>query len=369
MHTRTPPQTQILCSHTWPGPRPPSARRGVRYGLTGLLAVTIGAVLTGARSFAAIGEWAADLSSESLHALALDRAPDESSLRKLFARIDAAALDLCLAAYAFTRTREISGRRVIAIDGKTLRGARAGAARAPHLIAALDHETGTVLGQDATSQKSNEIPAVRDLISTFDPADLADAVITVDAMHCQTGTAEAITAAGADYVFTVKGNQARLLADLKALPWKDVPATINSERHRGGRTTRTIKVVQVPLWINFAGAKQVAQVRRTRTVKGHKTVEVVYLITSADHRTAPPEVLAGWVRCHWSIENRLHWVRDVTFDEDRSQVRTGSEAWVMASIRNTAIGILRLLGWANIAQATRHYARRTDKTITCLLSS
>jgi len=85
---------------------------------------------------------------------------------------------------------------------------------------------------------------------------------------------------------------------------------------------------------------------------------VVYVIASASHLTASPATLAAWVQRHWGIENRLHWVRDVTFDEDRSQVRSGNAPHVMATLRNTAISLLRLAGWTNIAAAQRHHARR-----------
>src|SRR5215210_5077933 len=115
-----------------PDPRDP---RGVRYPLPGLLAVAVCAVLAGARSFAAIGEWALDLSEDQVGRFGLERAPVESTLRKLFARLDAAALDRQLAVLAWTRTRCVGGRRVIAIDGKTIRGARTAAASAPHLVA------------------------------------------------------------------------------------------------------------------------------------------------------------------------------------------------------------------------------------------
>ncbi|MGH3951200.1 MAG: transposase family protein, partial [Pseudonocardiaceae bacterium] len=95
--------------------------RGVRYPLVGLLAVAVSAVLAGARSFAAIGEWAAALAVESLASLGLETAPEESNLRKLFARLDTAALDRQLALWAWARVRQVGGRRVIAIDGKTIR--------------------------------------------------------------------------------------------------------------------------------------------------------------------------------------------------------------------------------------------------------
>jgi predicted transposase YbfD/YdcC len=128
-------------------------------------------------------------------------------------------------------------------------------------------------------------------------------------------------------------------------------------------------VVAAPAWITFAGAAQVAQIRRSTTRAGKKTIEVVYVITSADHRAAPPAVLAAWVQGHWGIENRAHWVRDVVYDEDRSQVRTGNTPQVMATLRNTAIGILRLSGTTNIAASLRHHAASTDRPITLLLTS
>ncbi len=165
-----------------PGARDP---RGVRYPLVGVLAVAVCAVLSGARSFASIGEFAAALDVGQLGRLGLDRAPVESTLRKLFARLDAAAFDAALAVFVWCRIRQAGGRRVIAIDGKTVRGARSASTRAPHLIAALDHATGVVLGQHQVQAKSNEIPAVRDLLVSFDAVDLHGCVITVDAMHTQ----------------------------------------------------------------------------------------------------------------------------------------------------------------------------------------
>jgi predicted transposase YbfD/YdcC len=343
----------------------PRRARGIRHQLPVILAVGIAAVIAGARSFTAIGDWVADQDLDMLAMLGLagDRRPSESAIRRTFARLDAETLDQILGAWMWTRTRLVGQRRVIALDGKTVRGARTPDRAAPHLVAALDHHTGTVLGQVAVAAKSNEIPAVRTLLSGFD---LVETVVTVDAMHTQTDTAEAITTAGGDYVFCVKNNQPGLYAACKNLPWHDVPATRATSTGHGRRVTRTIKVVQAPAWVSFAGAAQVAQLRRTTTRAGNKTVEVVYLITSADARSAPPATLAAWVQGHWGIENSLHWVRDVTYDEDRSQIRTGAAPQVMATVRNTAISLLRLAGWANIAQALRHHARHPDLALKLL---
>lgn len=348
----------------------PRDRRGVRYPLAGILVVAVTAVMSGARSFEAIGEWVADLSSADLARAGLRAAPQESTLRKLFARLDTDVLDRLLGSWIWTRTHMVGERRVIALDGKTVRGARprtpTGHQGAPHLVAALDHGNGAVVGQVEISAKSNEIPAVRDLLACFD---LEGVVVTVDAMHTQTETAKAITTAGGDYVFTVKGNTPTVHRQLKALPWKLVPGHTQITKGHGKRTTRTIKVITAPDWVEFTGAAQVAQVRRTVTTGGNKTVEIVYLITSADHRAAPPATLAAWVQGHWGIENRLHWVRDVTFDEDRSQVRSGNSPRVMATLRNTTISLLRLDGCTNIAKALRHHARHPQEALAWVLTS
>jgi len=338
----------------------------VRHALPVILAVGLAAVLTGARSFAAIGEWVADQSGETLAALGAGAGnrPTESTIRRAFARLDADLLDQVIGAFLWTRTRVVDSRRIIAIDGKTVRGARTANAVAPHLVAAFDHAAGTVIGQVAVAARSNEIPAVRDLLATFD---LTAVVVTVDAMHTQTDTATAITQAGGDYVFTVKKNQPGLHTACKNLPWKDVPGHRVRCTGHGRRVTRTIKVIAAPAWVTFADAAQIAQVRRTVTRAGKKTVEVVYLITSADHQAAPPATLAAWILGHWGIENRLHWCRDVVFDEDHSQVRTGNAPQVMATLRNTAISLLRLAGATSIAKALRHHARHPDQAITCLL--
>ena len=341
----------------------PRKRRGRRHSLAGLLAVGIAAVTAGSRSFAAIGQWAADAGADVLAGLGAVRGPaEESTFRRAFALISADVLDQVIGAWLHTRATQASGRLVIAVDGKAVRGARNREEKAPHLVAALAHGIGAVLGQVAVDAKSNEIPAVRELLKAF--TDLAGAVITVDALHTQSDTAQAITGRHADYVMTVKANMPTLYKQLKKLPWTAIPATSAVSTGHGRRARRTIKAVLVPAWIEFAGAAQVAQVRRTVTKKGKKTVEVVYLITS--DRDADPATLAAWVRGHWEIENRLHWVRDVTYQEDKSLVRTGNAPRVMASLRSLAISLLRLDGQASIAAANRHHARDPQRTLKLL---
>jgi predicted transposase YbfD/YdcC len=298
----------------------PRKRRGRRHSLAGLLAVGIAAVIAGSRSFAAIGQWAADAGPEALAGLGAARGPaEESTFRRAFALVSADVLDRVLGAWLHTRAAQAGGRLVIAIDGKTVRGAKDKNGKAPHLVAALAHGIGAVLGQVAVEEKSNEIPAVRDLLKAF--ASLAAAVITIDSMHTQSDTAQVILGRGAGYVMTVKGNMPTLYRQLKKLPWAAIPAISDVSTDHGRRARRTIKAALAPAWIGFDGAAQVAQLRRTVTKNGKKTVEVVYLITS--DRDADPATLAAWARSHWEIENRLHQAGKTLRRSMTSRLRCG----------------------------------------------
>ena len=348
----------------------PRDRRGVRHPLVSVLCLAVTGILAGCRSLTAIWEHAADLEPADLGALGLEEGralPSESTIRRVLQDLDPGDLDARLTSWFFTRTGTIGGRRVIAVDGKTMRGARTGDNPAPHLLAAPGRASGVVVGQRRVSDKSNEIPALRDLLA---PMDLDGAVVTADAMHTQKGTAEWIRSRSAHYLLTVKDNQPGLKRELGALPWKDVPAVSSVDTGHGRRVRRTVQAVEAPAWIDFPGAAQVIRIRRTRTVNkrggGRRTTtEVAHLICSLPMTDAPPELVASWARGHWTIENRLHWVRDVVFDEDRHQLRTRNGPQIMAALRNLAISLIRLLhgATASIAATTRAMARRPRRAI------
>lgn len=266
------------------------------------------------------------------------------------------------------RTTTIGGRQVIAFDGKTLRGARGAAGNLVHLLAGLCQHTGAVLAQLAVDVKTNEIPMLRKLLDTLD---ITGAVITADALHCQRDTAEYIIGRGAHYIFTVKNNQPKLRTKLKTLPWKQIPIIDTSIEHDHGRTAkRVLKATEITEGIGFPGAVQVLQLTRTITDRktGNRHTEVVYAVTSLSIADAKPAQIAAWLRGHWAIENKLHWVRDVTYAEDHSQIRTGGGPQVMATLRNTAISILRLKGHTNIAAALRHHVRNHLRPVKLLLN-
>lgn len=349
-----------------PDPRKP---RGIRHGLPGVLAVGLAAVVAGARSFVAIAEWAADATPEVLAQLGMfGKAPSESTIRRCLQRLAPDQLDRLIGAWMWLHTSEIGGRRVIAFDGKTLRGARDAAGNPTHLLAGLCQSTGTVLAQLAVGAKTNEIPMLTKLLDTID---VTDAVITADAMHCQRDTAAHIVDAGGHYILTVKDNQPTLRRKLKSLPWKQIPILDTSTEHGHGRTAKRVpRATEIAEGIGFPGAVQVLQLSRTVTTRktGKRHTEVVYAVTSMSVTDAAPAQIASWLRGHWTIENRLHWIRDVTFAEDHSQNRTGGGPQVMATLRNTVIGLLRLDGHTNIAAALRYHARDHHRPIKLLLN-
>ena len=342
----------------------PRRRRGVRHRFAAVLAVAVCAVLAGARSFVAMGEWAADLPPGIRARLGLGRrAPSETTIRRLLARVDPDALDAALSGWLAGRCPAPEhGPRVVAIDGKTVRGARDLDGRQVHLLAALDTTAGTVLGQVQVEGKSNEITAFPVLVKGID---LVGALVTADATHTQREHVELLAGLGAHWLLIVKGNQPTLHVRLKSLPWGQAPVADQTRgKDHGRRETRTLKVVEVKAGLDFGNAALAIKCIRTRrTASGKQTTETVYAITDLSWHQITPAQIADAMRAHWHIENRLHWVRDVTFAEDHSRVRVGHGPAVMATLRNLAIGLHRLHGATNIAERCRYVSRHPARAV------
>jgi predicted transposase YbfD/YdcC len=213
-----------------------------------------------------------------------------------------------------------------------------------------------VLGQTPVDAKTNEITAFTPLLERIDrAAPLAGAVITADALHTQDRHARWLHDHDAHYVFIVKGNRPTLRTQLADLPRQTVPI-VDDVRGRGhGRAeTRTLQLCAVAAGIGFPHARLAARiVRRRRPISATKrwSTETVYAVTSLGFADIRAHRLAEIIRGHWHVENRLHWVRDVVFAEDLSQIRTGTGPAVMAVLRNLAISRHRLAGATNIAAA------------------
>lgn len=352
----------------------PRARRGVRHQLAVVVSAAVCAVVAGYRSYTAIAEWVADVPASTVAALGMDpdRRPSEAMIRRLLQALDPDLLTTAVSGWltgrlAATRS-SASTRRAIAVDGKTLRGSGSGDTPARHVLAAFDQATGVVLASTDVDGKTNEITRLEPLLDQL--GDLRETVVTLDALHCQRDHATYLAQRGAHWIVTVKGNQPSLHAQVAALPWRAVPqATRDDGRGHGRREIRTLKMLTVATGIGFPHAAQALQIRRRRRRLDQPkrfTTETVYAITSLRVHQASPAQLAAWIRGHWSIENKLHWVRDVTYDEDRSQIRTRTGPQVMAALRNAAIGILRIAGVTNIAAANRHHARDSTRPLTLL---
>jgi len=359
----------------------PRSSRGLRYPLAGLLAVAVCAVMAGASSVAAIADWLHDLDDISRARLGFVRGiPAMTTVWRLLIRLDADLLATVLAGWLHTRTASAGPRRpryrtVIAIDGKTLRGAKRTDGRQVHLLSALDTSTGIVLAQVTINAKSNEIPAFTPLLDAVEAVlgSLKDLIFVADALHTQTNHATEIAARGAHLLIPVKGNQPTLFTQLKTLPWTQIPIGHQTrDRGHGRRETRTVKAVTVttPGGIAFPHAQQAIRITRTRTTisNGKTTRETVYLTISLPATDAHPADLQEWSRAEWLIE-ALHHVRDVTFREDAHQARTGNGPAVMATLRNTSIGYHHTNGETNIARATRRANRRPHDLITAATSS
>lgn len=344
----------------------PRAARGTRHSLATVLALAVAAVAAGARSLSGIGAWAADLPIVHRARFGVGRAvPSTATFARVLAGVDPDVLDAVLCAWLAARAPDRAGPAPVAVDGKSARGARRPDGSRVHLFAALTHD-GLPAGQVIAAAKGFEIAAFRTLL---DRVDLPGRVVTADALHTQVAHAHYLHRHGAHYVFTVKGNQPKLRARLAGLPWAQVPvAAVELTAGHGRRERRAVQLIsQVRPGLGFPHARLVARITRTRSRPGRTggTREVVYAISDLPPDTTP-ERIASLVRGHWAIENRLHWVRDVTFDEDRSQVRTGTLPAAMATLRNTAIGLLRAAGTTNIAASTAALHRRATRVLTLL---
>lgn len=260
----------------------------------------------------------------------------------------------------------------IAIDGKVLRGARQVDGTTIQLLAALTHDSGVVIGQvNVEVEKTNEIKAFRPLLDTID---VTGKVVTADALHTQRDAAKLLVdEKHAHYVFGVKANQPKLYntaIDIMKTLDPDKPHHTRTCRGHGRIDRHRVWVAPVPATIEFPHAHQYIFVEReSSTLNDHqKSIETRVYVTDLTAAQASPKNLFRFATRHWSIENELHYVRDVTFNEDHSQVRTGNAPRVLASIRNLAISVIRIVTgrMITIPTATRHLARHPTLTLKIL---
>ena len=206
----------------------PRKPRGVRHPVVTVVAISVGAALSGARGFRAIAEWAKDLSRDTLRRLGSKRwtAPSEPTIRRVLQKLDAERLDAQIGPWLLQHG-QVAGAG-LSVDGKTLRGAHDAGQSPPHLLSAVLHQEGIVVAQRAVGEKTNEIPELRRLLA---PLSIEGAVVTADALHAQAETARYIVEEKkADYLFTVKDNQPTLKQDIADLGLEAFPPSARNPR-------------------------------------------------------------------------------------------------------------------------------------------
>jgi predicted transposase YbfD/YdcC len=348
--------------------------RGKRHPLPAILSLACCAMLCGYRSYSAIAEWGRNYGSRIAQALGFTHnTPCAATLHTVFRHVDRDALEAKLGTWAegvvvSTPAAPSAGEAVVALDGKTLRGSSKQGAPGGHLLSALSHHLGLTLAQQAVDDKTNEITQVETVLRQLV---LPGRVLTMDALLTQRHVAQTIVDAGGDDVMIVKNNQPQLRADLE-LVFTLPPAGDRQESTRtvdighGRIEQRNLTTSEALVgYSDWPGLAQVFELGRHVITQntGKERVEVVYGVTSLTPKRATPERLLELVRGHWHIENKSHWVRDVTFDEDRSQIRCGNIPQVMAALRNTAVGLLRWAGHTNIAAACRRLAAQPAQAL------
>jgi predicted transposase YbfD/YdcC len=338
----------------------PRGAHGLRYDLPFLLTCLAAALLCNCDGTDAVAQWCRDHRPllQDVFGPRLFLTPSGSLYRWLLPQLDACAIERVLGSWV-QATTAAPADEPLALDGKTVRGARVGEQTAPHLLAFVTHHSQETFWQVRVDEKTNEIPVAKQVLPSLP---IRQRVCTADALHTHAEFLRLMHELQGETLLTVKGNQPTLYADLAtyfADPQARYLQAETVDRKRGRLEVRTIKVSTemnaylAPAWPFVA---QVAQLTRTVTKAGKTTTEVVYLITTLSPSKASPQRLLELNRGHWSIENRSHYVRDVSFREDRSRLRSGNAPQILAALRNLAITLIHRFGSSHIAATRRHFA-------------
>ena len=355
--------------------------RGKRYALHTVLALAVAARLAGYRGVTAFAEFAGLLSQDQLEAVGAFwseskqryTAPSITTFHNILAALPPQTLDNAISQWTGQHS---TARTPVAMDGKDLRGASKQTEQGrPMMVAAVEHGTALVLAQVEVESKSNEIPAVRELSSGLD---LTGRIVTLDAMHAQHDTARCLLGRRADYVLSaIKDNQQTIFEDLAAIDWSDAPWHETVDKGHGRIERRRCAVVDLcgAEWNGYAdlyGRRQAMRIEREReTLKtGKRSIEVTYSLTSLSAERAGPKELLGLVRNHWHIENRVHYVRDFPYDEDRCRAYVRHLPRNLACLTNAAIAIVRCNArFRYLPEANRHYAARAQEALDTILNT
>lgn len=271
--------------------------------------------------------------------------PSDDTLRRFFRALDPKKFEDCFFQWVKSFQSDLTNK-IIAIDGKTCCGSFDTDSRPLHLVSAFVSETGISLGQVKVDDKTNEIKAVPVLL---DMLDLTGATVTIDAMGCQVDIAEKVLEKGANYIFSLKGNQGSLHESVQKFFERKLPKikrkrfTKENSGH-GRHEKRKCTVVDDIEWLRerhprWNTVKSIVEIESTRQEGDKVTEEKRYYVTS--HSSDPKKLLSA-VRMHWGIENRLHWVLDVCFGEDDSRIRKGNAPQNIALVKKAALNMMQI---------------------------
>jgi predicted transposase YbfD/YdcC len=351
----------------------PRHKRGQRFSWSFLLSVILAAVASDQQGAHAIAQWA------SLHATELrdylqpprPAMPSESTLQRVLRQIDVKALERQVTRFTQAQAPPTVPLRGLALDGKELRGVRAHGRRLI-LVSLVEQADGRVLAQRAVAPRRGEVSAARALLRR----NLNGAVVTVDALLTQRKLAQQIRARQGHYLMVVKANQPELYEAIALLfdqpPWtrpektQEYAQVTQRNRGHGRREQRRLECsTALNQYLNWPGLGQV--LRRQCVRVNRKTGEVQrqtrYAVTSLRPQQAGAAELEALWRGHWTIENRVHRVRDVTMGEDASQLRKGNAPQVLAALRNALLNLWRMQGRQNIADALRDHAASVPRAL------
>jgi predicted transposase YbfD/YdcC len=323
--------------------------RGKEHLLLDIITIALCAVISGAEGWEDMSEYGRAKQDWFSTFLSLPNGiPCGDTFGRVFARLDPDQMQRCFVSWV-NSIRSLLGAEIVAIDGKTLRHSddKGCGKAAIHMVSAWASANRLVLGQRKVDDKSNEITAIPALLNVLD---IAGCIVTIDAMGCQREIATAIVARGADYVLALKGNQGSLFEDVQwlfqqaqASGFEDVAHSFVQSIDKGHgrieiRRCWTLSaldyLVQLPLW---SGLQTVVMVQSERHCNGQITIEERFFISPLASQAT---LLLNVVRTHWSIENSLHWVLDVSFHEDACRIRRDFAPQNMALLRHLALNLL-----------------------------
>lgn len=346
-------------------------RREVVYPLLNIVVMAVCAVICGADDFVAIARWARTKRDWLASFLDLSSGiPSHDRFNAILAALKPAEFEQCLLSW-ITALHAVSDGQIIAIDGKTLRRSydAASGKSAIHMVSAWATANHISLGQVVTDAKSNEITAIPKLLELVE---IAGALVTIDAMGCQTEIAARIVEQGGDYCLAVKGNQPTLHQGLQkffeeqlADEFAQTPVRqrTTTEHGHGRDEERSYFICPAPADLpdrdRWRGLKAVGVAIGRTQRNGKECLDVRYYILSVFVSALR---FARAVRGHWGIENRLHWQLDVTFQEDQCRIRKGHADANFSSLRRTALSLLKNERTAKVGVKNKRLTAGWDET-------